>query len=93
MAGLIGLFVAGAALGSLIMRLRSAYAQSLLLMVEGGLLVAATLCHLKGPPQSAVAGIVVAMGLENAAFQIGGTGGLGLTYVTGALVKVASNSR
>ncbi|WP_316199276.1 MULTISPECIES: YoaK family protein [unclassified Bradyrhizobium] len=92
-AGLIGLFVAGAALGSLIMRLRSAYAQSLLLVVEGGLLVAATLCHLKGLPQSAVAGIVVAMGLENAACQIGGAGGLGLTYVSGALVKVASNSR
>lgn len=34
-AGLIGLFVAGAALGSRIMRLRSGYAQSLLLMVEG----------------------------------------------------------
>ncbi|CCE06412.1 conserved membrane hypothetical protein [Bradyrhizobium sp. STM 3843] len=87
-AGLIGLFVAGAALGSLIMRLRSAYSQVLLLMLEGGLLTAATLCHLMGLPQSAVAGIVLAMGLENAAFQIRGGGGLGLTYVTGALVKV-----
>ena len=28
------------------------------------------------------------MGLENAVFQIDGGGGLGLTYVTGALVKV-----
>ena len=28
------------------------------------------------------------MGLENAVFQIGGGAGLGLTYVTGALVKV-----
>ena len=28
------------------------------------------------------------MGLENAVFQIEGGGGLGLTYVTGALVKV-----
>jgi uncharacterized membrane protein YoaK (UPF0700 family) len=28
------------------------------------------------------------MGLENAVFQIQGGGGLGLTYVTGALVKV-----
>jgi uncharacterized membrane protein YoaK (UPF0700 family) len=31
--------------------------------------------------------IVLAMGLENAVFQVGG-GGLGLTYITGALVKV-----
>jgi len=31
---------------------------------------------------------VLAMGLENAVFQIDGGAGLGLTYVTGALVKV-----
>jgi len=31
---------------------------------------------------------VLAMGLENAVFQIEGGGGLGVTYVTGALVKV-----
>lgn len=29
----------------------------------------------------------MSMGLENAVFQIEGAGGLGLTYVTGALVK------
>jgi uncharacterized membrane protein YoaK (UPF0700 family) len=34
-----------------------------------------------------VTAIVLAMGLENAVFQIEGGGGLGLTYVTGALVK------
>ena len=32
--------------------------------------------------------MVLAMGLENAVFQIGGGAGLGLTYITGALVKV-----
>jgi uncharacterized membrane protein YoaK (UPF0700 family) len=31
--------------------------------------------------------VVLAMGLENAVFQIDGGAGLGLTYVTGALVK------
>jgi len=31
---------------------------------------------------------VLAMGLENAVFQIDGGAGLGLTYMTGALVKV-----
>jgi uncharacterized membrane protein YoaK (UPF0700 family) len=32
--------------------------------------------------------MVLAMGLENAVFQIDGGAGLGLTYITGALVKV-----
>jgi uncharacterized membrane protein YoaK (UPF0700 family) len=39
-------------------------------------------------PSLAVAAIVLAMGLENAVFQIDGGAGMGLTYVTGALVKV-----
>jgi len=86
--GLIALFVAGAAGGSLIMQRRDPSVQSLLLMAEGALLVAATLCHLMQVPFGAVAAIVLAMGLENAAFQIKSSGGLGLTYVTGALVKV-----
>ena len=87
-AGLISLFVAGATLGSVIMRPGSAARQSLLLLVEGTLLVGATLCHLGTMPSAAIAAIVLAMGLENAAFQVKGGGGLGLTYVTGALVKV-----
>jgi len=86
--GLIGLFVAGAAGGSLIMGRRSLHVQSILLLVEGSLLAMATLFHLTEVPFGAVACIVLAMGLENAAFQIKGGGGLGLTYVTGALVKV-----
>ncbi|CCD94021.1 conserved membrane hypothetical protein [Bradyrhizobium sp. ORS 375] len=86
--GLIGLFVGGAAGGSVIMQRRNRHVQSLLLLVEGALLITATLSHLAGLPFGAVTAIVVAMGLENAAFQIKGSGGLGLTYVTGALVKV-----
>jgi uncharacterized membrane protein YoaK (UPF0700 family) len=34
------------------------------------------------------AGIVLARGMENAVFQAAGGAGLGLTYVTGALIKV-----
>jgi uncharacterized membrane protein YoaK (UPF0700 family) len=52
------------------------------------LLAAAALAYTFGQPSLAVAGIVLAMGLENAVFQIHGGAGLGLTYVTGALVKV-----
>ncbi len=85
--GLIVLFVAGAAVGSLIVLGRSAHRQALLLLTEALLLVAAALAHHLGQQPLAVAAIVLAMGLENAVFQIDG-GGLGLTYVTGALVKV-----
>jgi uncharacterized membrane protein YoaK (UPF0700 family) len=81
--GLIALFVAGAALGSLIVLGRNAYCQCWLLLAEGGLLVASALCYAFGLTNTAVAAIVLAMGLEN-----DGGAGLGLTYVTGALVKV-----
>src|SRR5882724_11545251 len=86
--GLIVLFVAGAAVGSLIVLGRSANRLALLLLTEALLLVAAALAHHLGQQALAVAAIVLAMGLENAVFQIDGGGGLGLTYVTGALVKV-----
>src|SRR5262245_12698948 len=86
--GLIVLFVAGAAVGSLIVLGRSTHRQALLLLTEALLLVAAALAHHLGQQPLAIAAIVLAMGLENAVFQIDGGGGLGLTYVTGALVKV-----
>src|SRR5215470_16604723 len=85
---LIVLFVAGAAIGSLIVLGRSAQRQAMLLLVEALLLVGAALAHHLGQQAVAVAAIVLAMGLENAVFQIDGGGGMGLTYVTGALVKV-----
>ena len=85
--GLIALFVIGAGAGSLIVLGRHARGQALLLLAEAVLLAAAALAHAAGLPQIAVAAIVLAMGLENAAFQIEGGSGLGLTYVTGALVK------
>ena len=84
--GLIALFVTGAAVGSLIV-LR-AHRQPLVLLAEALLLGAAAVAYTFGQPSLAVAAIVLAMGLENAVFQIHGGAGLGLTYVTGALVKV-----
>ncbi|UFX44083.1 DUF1275 family protein [Bradyrhizobium sp. 41S5] len=84
---LIVLFVAGAAAGSLIVLGRFAYRQPLILLVEALLLMAAALAYAYGLPNTAVAAIVLAMGLENAVFQLEGGARLGLTYVTGALVK------
>jgi uncharacterized membrane protein YoaK (UPF0700 family) len=86
--GLIALFVIGAAAGSLIVLGRGANRQPWLLLAEALLLAAAALCYGLGLSNVAIAAIVLAMGMENAVFQIGGGAGLGLTYVTGALVKV-----
>ena len=86
--GLIALFVAGAAAGSLIVLGRGAYRQAWVLSAEAALLALAALCYQLGRSNSAIVLIVLAMGLENAVFQIEGGAGLGLTYVTGALVKV-----
>ena len=85
---LIALFVLGAACGSLIVLGRGRHSQSRLLLAEALLLAAAALLYAFGLDRFAIAFIVLAMGLENAVFQIEGGGGLGLTYVTGALVKV-----
>jgi uncharacterized membrane protein YoaK (UPF0700 family) len=85
--GLIVLFVIGAACGSLIVFGRSRYSQCGVLFVEAALLTIGALCHLFGLDGFAITVIVLAMGLENAVFQIDGGSGLGLTYVTGALVK------
>jgi uncharacterized membrane protein YoaK (UPF0700 family) len=89
--GLIALFVTGAALGSLVVLGRNAYSQCWVLLAEGGLLVTSALCYTFGLNNTAVACMVLAMGLENAVFQIDGGAGLGLTYVTGALVKVGQH--
>jgi uncharacterized membrane protein YoaK (UPF0700 family) len=86
--GLILLFVLGAAGGSLIVLGRGANRQPWVLLVEAMLLTLAALCYAFGLSNAAVAAMVLAMGLENAVFQIDGGAGLGLTYITGALVKV-----
>ena len=86
--GLIVLFVIGAAAGSLIVLGRGLHRQPWILAAEALLLAIAALCHAFGLPDAAIAAIVMAMGMENAVFQIHGGAGLGLTYVTGALVKV-----
>jgi uncharacterized membrane protein YoaK (UPF0700 family) len=86
--GLIALFVTGAAAGSLVVLGRGVHRQPWVLLAEALLLAAAALCYSFGFSNAAIAAIVLAMGLENAVFQIDGGAGLGLTYVTGALVKV-----
>src|SRR6516225_8050373 len=84
----IVLFVIGAAGGSLLVLGRGLHRQPWLLFTEALLLAIAALAYAFRQPTVAIGAIVLAMGLENAVFQIHGGAGLGLTYVTGALVKV-----
>jgi uncharacterized membrane protein YoaK (UPF0700 family) len=87
--GVIVTFVIGAAAGSLIALGRGGRRQTWLLLTESLLLIGAALAYTFGwPPVVAVAAIVFAMGLENSVFEVRGNAALGLTYVTGALVKV-----
>src|SRR5260370_1062121 len=85
--GLIALFVIGAAAGTLIVLGRGADRQPWLLLAEALLLAGAALCYAFGLSNVAVAAIVLAMGLENAGFQIDGGAGLALTYLTGAFAQ------
>jgi len=85
---LIALFVMGTAAGSLIAHSRLRYRQCWVLLIEALLLGCAALGSLLGFATFAVVPMVLAMGLENAIFQVRGGPALGLTYVTGALDKV-----
>ena len=86
--GLIAVFVIGAGCGSLIVRGGGRYRQASVLLVEALLLVMAAGSYQLSWPVVPIVMIVMAMGLENAVFQIEGGAGIGLTYMTGALVKV-----
>ncbi len=78
----------GAGAGSLIVLGHGIHRQPWVLLAEAVLIAAGALAYVFDLPAAAIAAIVLAMGLENAVFQIKGGAGLGLTYVTGALVKV-----
>ena len=85
---LIALFVAGTTAGSLVAHSRLRHPQCWVLLIEALLLACTGLGSLLGFATIAVGPMVLAMGMENAIFQVRGGPGLGLTYVTGALDKV-----
>ncbi|WP_409018694.1 YoaK family protein [Brevundimonas vesicularis] len=88
-AGLIlVVFVVGAMLGGLLGRDQGQKARSRILAVEAILLAAAAAAALTGHGWISVSLMVLAMGLENAVFLREGVVGVGLTYMTGALVKL-----
>jgi uncharacterized membrane protein YoaK (UPF0700 family) len=84
---LIGLFVGGVVLGALAARLAGEERRSAVMALEAVLLAGAAALIMAGLDGAGVAAMVLAMGAENAVFQRNGDVGVGLTYMTGALVK------
>lgn len=90
-AGLIAMFVTGVMLGTLVRRFTPwRHATSVLLLVAVLLLLAALLGQAGWLDAAAVA-MALAMGAENAVFERDGEVHIGLTYMTGTLVKLGQN--
>lgn len=85
---IIGCFVVGAAMGAVIRnRVQKHPATSVLTMVAS-LLAAAALCDSTGVNSTAMLIIALAMGAENSVLQSNGENVIGVTYMTGTLVKM-----
>ena len=86
-AGLIGLFVIGVVIGSLAGRQALNHRRVVVLSLVALILAVAATLNAFGHEIAAVVLMVVAMGAENAAFESDGEVHIGLTYMTGTLVK------
>ncbi len=87
-AGLIALFVGGVVLGTLTARAWPARRQPAVLLLVTLLLTVAAVLHAVGGGRLAVVPMVLAMGAENTVFAEDGEVRIGLTYMTGTLVKL-----
>ncbi len=86
--GLIALFVVGVVIGATVARRFGEGRRSAVLAAEAVLLlVGAGLCT-AGWREAGMVAVVLAMGVENAVFQRQGDVGVGLTYMTGTLVRM-----
>jgi len=87
-AELIGGFVLGVMLGTFVGHAARKHRTALVLSLVAFLLALAALLAQLGFVPSAITAMVLAMGAENAVFERDGELHIGLTYMTGALVKV-----
>lgn len=87
-AGLIALFVTGVIAGSLTGNFAKPHRRPVVLMLVAGLLIAAAAGAATGTTEVAIIAMVLAMGAENAVFEHDGELHIGLTYMTGTLVKL-----
>lgn len=86
--GLIGLFVIGVVLGSTAARWAGEGRKFVVLGLEAVLLAVGAGLLSAGRPMLGMVPVVLAMGVENTVFQKGGDVRVGLTYMTGTLVRV-----
>ena len=87
-ARLIGCFLLGVILGSLIGRVTESRRQPAVLAVVAAMLAAAAAMAGAGLPEYATMLVAVAMGAVNTTFERDGEVAIGLTYMTGSLVKL-----
>jgi len=87
-AGLIGAFVAGVVCGSLVGRAAAARQQVMVMWQVTGMMTVAALCQQIGALVPALLMLAAAMGALNTVFAEDGEVKFGLTYMTGALVRV-----
>lgn len=84
---LVASFVAGVVLGALTARAFGESRRSPVLVLEALLLASGAALLALGFDTAGVTAVAMAMGAENAVFQRNGDVAVGLTYMTGALVK------
>jgi uncharacterized membrane protein YoaK (UPF0700 family) len=87
-AALIAAFVAGAAIGALVGRKARRDRRAAVLVLVALLLTLASMLSVFGAGLLAVVPMALAMGAENTAFAEDGDVRIGLTYMTGTLVKL-----
>ncbi|MFC3175115.1 YoaK family protein [Novosphingobium bradum] len=85
---LIAGFIGGVAAGSVVAARAGTRRKPAVLALVCALVTAAALANAAGHPGAAPALLVLAMGALNNTFQRGGDVAVGLTYMTGALVKL-----
>lgn len=87
-AGLVALFVIGVMAGTLAGHAARRHRPVIVLVLVAGLLATAALLGMLGLTRGAVIAMTLAMGAENAVFTREGEVHIGLTYMTGTLVKL-----
>lgn len=87
-AGLVGVFVLGVVTGSTVRFLAKRIPHTAVAMVTCGLLAAAAVLGMSGMTIAAAIAMTLAMGAENTIFEKDGEVRIGLTYMTGTLVKL-----
>ncbi|CAN7452426.1 YoaK family protein [Phenylobacterium sp. LjRoot225] len=87
-ASLILIFILGVISGAVVGRMAKAHRRPMVLLFVCGLLALAAIAAGLGDGRLAVAAMVLAMGAENAVFSEDGEVRIGVTYMTGTLVKL-----